>query len=128
LQRPKILIADDDRSVRAALTRRLHAWGYRVLQACDGLGVIAQASREGVAAMILDHGMPNGAGRDVAYMLRRECEAPIIFLSGYDRESFQPISLTLSEVYYLPKPLDAFQLRTLLVSLLSPLGTERACA
>jgi len=128
LRGPKILIADDDRSVRAALTKRLSAWGYRVLAVCDGLGVIAQVAREPVVAMILDHGMPNGQGQDVAYMIRRESDAPIIFLSGYGRETFQQIAWALPDVFYLSKPVCIIHLQSLLLDLLGPCNIDRACA
>jgi DNA-binding response OmpR family regulator len=116
MKRPKILVADDDRGMRSALKTRLTAWGYTVLEAPDGLGVIRQVIADGIDAIILDHGMPNGNGRSVARMIRRECEAPIIFLSGHDRESFRDTVYALSDAYYLPKPLEPDRLKELLKS------------
>jgi len=116
MKRPKILVADDDRATRSALRTRLTTWGYAVVEATDGLGVITQAARESIDAIILDHGMPNGNGRSVARMIRRECEAPIIFLSGHDRESFRDTVWALPDAYYLPKPLEPDRLKELLTS------------
>ena len=128
MKNPKVLVADDDPHVRQALKTRLNAWGFRVLEVRDGLGVISLASRENVVAMILDHEMPNGSGRDVAWMIRRECESPIIFLSGHDRESFRQIVSALPDVYYLHKPLDTAKLHTVLHEVLSTRETALACA
>ncbi len=128
MKRPKILVADDDCHIRSALKTRLDAWGYRIVEAHDGLGVIALASRENVAAMILDHEMPNGNGRTVVNMIRKECDAPIIFLSGHDRESFGRITFALPDIYYMRKPLDAAHLQNLLFDLLGTIEIERACA
>ena len=114
-----VLIADDDRSVRKALRMRLSSWGYQVVESVDGLGVITQASSRTVAALILDYGMPNGDGQAVARMIRGETEAPIIFLSGHDREDFRSIVHDLPDVYYLHKPLDPEKLRLLLEACLT---------
>lgn len=110
----KVLIADDDRSIRKALKRRLGEWGYGVIECADGLDVIAHAVADDPAAMIIDHEMPNGDGCSVARMIRRESAAPIIFLSGHSRDTFRSIVTDLGDVYYLSKPLDDERLRSLL--------------
>lgn len=114
MKRRKVLIADDDRRLRAALGVRLRDWGYRAVESGDGLGVIRLASRESVDAIVLDFDMPGGDGCTIARMIRRESDAPIIFLSGFDRERFRTTVRELPDTYYLPKPLDAERLRTLL--------------
>lgn len=123
----KILIADDDPHVRVALRTRLKGWGFSVVETSDGLGVISQTSREGVDALILDHEMPLGQGREIARLIRNETDAPIIFLSGHDRETFRLTVMSLPDVYYLPKPLDAERLRDLLQSCLGSNGAEATC-
>ena len=130
MKKRKILIADDDRHIRMALRVRLQSWGFRVVESTDGLGVIDLAVREGVDAMVLDHEMPNGDGRTVARMIRKECDAPIIFLSGHEKEAFRDIVTSTPDVYFLPKPLDQVQLRALLEELLGAArtGTEAEVA
>ena len=120
MHKRKILIADDDRTLRSALRARLSAWGYIVHEASDGLGVTAQAAVEDVAAIILDHEMPNGNGQDIARLIRKECAAPIIFLSGHDREEFRQTVYALPDVYFLSKPLNAPRLRELLETCVFP--------
>lgn len=117
LRKPTILVADDDRHVRAALRTRLTSWGYRVVESEDGLGVLGQCPRGWVDAVILDHEMPCGDGRAVARVIRNESDVPIIFLSGHDREEFRQIVMQLPDVYYLPKPLDESRLAELLSSI-----------
>jgi len=116
----KILIADDDRHVRKALRLRLSAWGYEVVESIDGLGVIERVTPENIDALVLDHEMPNGDGRTVAHLIRRETDAPIIFLSGHDRSEFLSTALRLPDVYYLNKPLEAERLKNLLDSYFAP--------
>ena len=118
MKKPTILIADDDRSVRAALRKRLTANGYRVLETSDGLGVIAQCLKEPVDAILLDHEMPNGDGRSIAPLIRKECDVPIVFVSGHPREEFRTTVMRLPDVYFLPKPFDAAKLLDLLASVI----------
>ena len=120
MKTPRVLIADDDRSVRTALRKRLMASGYQVFESQDGLGVVDQALREKPDAIVLDYEMPNGDGCSIAWFIRKECDAPIVFLSGYGRETFRQAVMTLSNVFYLPKPFDAPRLLELLASLVRP--------
>lgn len=118
MKKHTIMVADDDAHLRSSLNRRLSSLGYGVVESCDGLNVLCQAPLGRLDALILDHGMPNGDGQSVARMLRNETDIPIIFLSGYDRESFQSIVMQLPNTYYLSKPVDYTKLQSLLDSLL----------
>lgn len=102
----KILVADDDRALRSSLRTRLESMGYSVIESNDGLGVLSQTLKEQVHVILLDQGMPNGDGRSIARVIRQECNIPIVFLSGHDREEFRSIAMQLSDVYYLPKPFE----------------------
>lgn len=118
--KPMILIADDDPHVRAALRKRVNALGYRAVEASDGVGALAYCARSRVDAVILDHDMPGADGRGIARIMRKEMDAPIIFVSRFGREDFRDIVLQLADVYYLPKPLDNSKLASLLANLLEP--------
>lgn len=113
-----ILIADDDVHFRTALRARLTANGYDVVECFDGVGAIAAQRFSRVDAIILDHQMPAGEGRDVARAIRAESDVPIIFISGRARDEFRRVVMELPETYYLPKPLDAGKLLDLLRALL----------
>jgi DNA-binding response OmpR family regulator len=118
MRKPTILVADDDRHVRAAIRRRLVAMGYGVMECGDGLGVLRSCADGQVDAVILDHGMPNGDGRSVARIIRNESDVPIIFVSGFGRSEFRAIVHELPDVYYLGKPFDECRLASLLDSVL----------
>ena len=118
MKRPRILIADDDPHVHLALRKRLSAMGYDVAGVSDGLAVLREYARGRIAAVILDHGMPNGDGRSIAQVIRNESDIPIVFLSGYDLEDFRSIVTQLQDTYYLSKPLHDRKLSELLASLI----------
>ena len=114
---PKILVVDDDCTMRSVLRTRLTAWGYEVAEASDGLAVLCHCHVGWSGIVILDQEMPNANGRSVAREVRRRCDAPIIFLSGHCEDDFRAITLELPNVYFLHKPLDDEKLAALLASL-----------
>lgn len=114
---PKILVVDDDCTMRAVLRRRLAALGYEVEEASDGLQVLSRCHAGWEGIIILDEGLPSANGRSVARVIRKRCAAPIVFLSGHRREDFRSITMELPDVYYLSKPLDDERLAALLASL-----------
>lgn len=126
--KPTVLVADDDRGIRSALRKRLTAHGYQVLESPDGRGVIAQYLKEPVDAIILDHEMPNGDGRSIAQLIRKESDVPIVFLSGHSKEDFRRIVMRLPGVYFLPKPFDAAKLLELLASVIQTHGAAAPAA
>jgi len=118
VKKPTILIADDEPHMRAAMKKRLTAWGYSVVESHDGLSVLSQCPKGWVDLVILDQEMPNGDGRSVARVIRNETDIPILFISGHDPEEFRSVVTSLPDIYYLPKPVDDQKLATLLATLL----------
>lgn len=123
-----ILIADDDTQFRSALRARLSSLGFQVVEASDGLGAIAKSRTEHVQLVILDHQMPLGEGRSVATSVRRNTTAPIIFVSGADRDEFLKTVIQVPDSYFLPKPLDSSRLTGLIASLLGKTPTAAQTA
>lgn len=117
METPKILVVDDDSTMRAVLRRRLAALGYDVEEASDGLEVLSRCHVGWKGIIILDEGLPSANGRSVAREIRRRCDAPIVFLSGHPQDDFRAITMELPDVYYLSKPLDDEKLAALLASL-----------
>ncbi len=82
----KILVVDDEHSIRSLLTRMLTRAGYDVLPTCDGaeaLEVIAQQGNQ-ISGILLDLTMPRIDGWEVAETLStRGVRIPILMMSGY---------------------------------------------
>ena len=123
-QKPLVLVADDDAAMRQAIRLRLVSAGYDVEESGDGLGAIAKARAHEHHAIVLDHDMPLGEGMTVAHNLRRLTDTPIVFVSGHDRERFRETVQTLASTYFLPKPLDADRL----ISLIHSFGARKETA
>jgi len=104
--------------MRTALRARLEAMGCSVIDSPDGLGVLGRCVPGDIDALILDYDMPNGDGQAIARVIRKECRAPIIFVSAYGAEHFRTIVMQLPDVYYLSKPVDPKRLESLLLQVL----------
>ena len=68
-----VLVVDDDRALRHAITALLQAGGYRTEQAGDGPEALDKLRQQPVDLMLLDIGLPGMSGLDV---LARAREAP----------------------------------------------------
>jgi len=85
----KILIVDDDMTLRELYEERMKQEGYIILSASDGEEAIEKAVKEKPDLMLLDIMMPKINGIDVMKMLREKEETskiPIIILTALVQE------------------------------------------
>ncbi|HEY0627463.1 MAG TPA: response regulator [Allosphingosinicella sp.] len=79
-----ILIVDDDRDVRAMISRALQELGYRPLEADGGPAALALLQGNKVDLVILDYMMPGMDGTEVAREIAAiDPDLPIIFSTGH---------------------------------------------
>jgi DNA-binding response OmpR family regulator len=106
-----IVLADDDRSMREALTTALEAHGFEVVGAGSGAEAIELASRKHADAVISDISMPDGTGLDVLSALsQREDEIPVIVVSGHAESRIREAALAAGAAAYLVKPIGVGEL------------------
>lgn len=108
MQQPKILVADDSRSVRAILRRTLTAAGYDVILASDGLEAVRSAQRDQPDLVILDIQMPEMDGytacQEILALEQMSSGIPIVFLT---RDTARHLNLLGTQLgAYLPKPVS----------------------
>ncbi len=85
----KILLAEDDASMRRFLEITLQRADYEVVSAEDGLAAMKIAMSEKFDAVVADAVMPNLTGHDLCRMLRQNPDfknVPLIILSGLEQE------------------------------------------
>ncbi len=101
---PRILVIDDEPPIRRYLKTTLEAQGYALLEAATaGEGeVLALAHRPDV--ILLDLGLPDMDGIELARRLREGCPSPIIVISarGQERDKIQALDAGADD--YLTKP------------------------
>ncbi|HEY8313161.1 MAG TPA: response regulator transcription factor [Candidatus Baltobacteraceae bacterium] len=100
----KVLLAEDDPSIRELLTHHLAREGFDVLAVSDGNAAL-RAARELADLLILDVGLPGVDGFDVARMLRQEHrQIPIVMLTARCDEIDRVVGLELGADDYICKP------------------------
>jgi len=101
----RILVADDEPAVRAALARALSLDGYEVGAAEDGEDALAAVRRERPELIVLDVLMPGLDGIAVCRRLRRDGDrTPVLMLTARDAVSDRVAGLDAGADDYLVKP------------------------
>jgi two-component system response regulator MprA len=115
----RILVVDDDRSVRDALRRALTLGGYDVDAAEDGRQALARLASSAPDAVVLDVGMPEIDGLEVCRRLRGAGDRiPILMLTARDAVTDRIDGLDAGADDYLVKPFDVGELKARIRALL----------
>jgi two-component system cell cycle sensor histidine kinase/response regulator CckA len=107
--RGRILIVDDEESIRAVMGRMLQAEGYDVLRAREGREALRELEELGglVDLVIIDLVMPGMGGRVLARELeRRYPELPVVWMSGHPKDVEFPREIPGQERLFLMKPVS----------------------
>ena len=101
----KVLIAEDDRNIRAGLEEILQDQGYETVVAEDGTQALALFRSESPNFICLDIMMPGVDGYEVCREIRRDDPAvPIIFISAKSEEIDKVVGLELGADDFILKP------------------------
>ena len=109
----RILIVDDDPTVRRLLATLLERAGYETVEAGSGEEGLELARQHSPRLVLLDINLPGTSGYAVCHELRQTLgqQFPIIFLSGERTESFDRVAgLLIGADDYLTKPFDSDEL------------------
>ena len=114
----KVLIIDDDRSVRHTIERGLNGYsGIDVVSAADGEVGLALVDTEKPLVVLLDVYLPKHNGLELFRKIRAiDRKLPVIFITG-DTSSETAIQAMRAGAFdYLSKPLDIAQIKSLTLS------------
>jgi two-component system response regulator MprA len=115
----RVLVAEDDRSVRESLVLALSVEGYDVEAVPDGDQALGAVAREIPDVIVLDVMMPVLDGLTVCRRLRAQrCETPILMLTARHEVSDRVSGLDAGADDYLPKPFSLDELLARLRALL----------
>lgn len=109
----KILITEDEASIRELLRFNLQKEGYSVLEAADGLTAVQLARTETPDLILLDIMIPGQDGLAVCRTLKSQNQTtaiPIIMLTAKDEEIDKVIGLELGADDYMTKPFSPREL------------------
>ncbi len=106
----RILVVDDEASIRNLVRAYLEAEGYTVHTAEDGIQGLAAFRRYQPELVVLDVMLPGMDGFEVLQQIRRESEAYVLMLTAKSEEADRVIGLTVGADDYLTKPFSPREL------------------
>jgi len=106
----KILVIDDEAKIVEICSDYLHAAGFDVITAGDGLQGLALARSRKPDLIVLDLMLPGMDGLDLCRTLRQESNIPIIMLTARIEENDKLAGLELGADDYITKPFSAREL------------------
>ena len=110
MDKPCILVVDDDREIVKAIGINLEGEGYRVLKAHNGLDALKILMVNSVQLILLDIMMPGLDGLSATMKIRQEKNIPIIILSAKSEDSDKILGLSIGADDYVTKPFNPLEL------------------
>jgi CheY-like chemotaxis protein len=114
----RVLLAEDDPELRALLAAELRADAHEVVEACDGVELMALVEEQsfggtpGHAVVVTDIRMPHLSGLDVLAAYPLTCRSvPFILITAFGDDRTRAEAHALGASCVLEKPLDLTDLR-----------------
>lgn len=110
MNKPLVLVVEDDRPVRSLIVTTLKSHDYRYLTAENGKTAIMEASSHNPDIVLLDLGLPDIDGTEVITNIRGWSNMPIIVISARSEDSDKITALDAGADDYLTKPFSVEEL------------------
>lgn len=125
----KVLVVDDEPSIRELLSEALELNGFAVRTAADGRQALEEVARERPEIIVLDVMMPGLDGFTVARRLRQAGDSPMmLFLTAKDAVADRIAGLTAGGDDYVTKPFSLEEVVLRLRAILRRVRPERDTA
>ncbi len=118
----QLMLVEDDQSLGSTLKERLEREGYSVFKSETIHEALAQVLDQ-YDLFILDVGLPDGSGFDLAKQIRSKTSAPFIFVTAQSHAEARLKGYEMGCEEYIPKP---FHLKELLLRVNHVLQNHRA--
>ena len=103
----RILIVDDDRSIRELLSMHLEERGFGVVSAATGAEGFRMAAETSPAAIVLDMRLPDASGIDLIPELKKHAaEAPVLMITAHHDMATTILAIKAGAFDYIHKPID----------------------
>ena len=110
MNKPLILVVEDDASVRNLITTTLKVHDYKYLTAANGNLAIMEATSGNPDIVLLDLGLPDMDGMEVIRTIRQWSSMPIIVISARSEDTDKIKALDAGADDYLIKPFSVEEL------------------
>jgi len=103
----RILIVDDEESIRSSLSKLLDYQGYEAIQAEDGFEALALLEQKPADLVLLDIKMPRMDGLEVLQKIRQnDADLPVVMISAHGTIETAVEATKLGAFDFLEKPWD----------------------
>lgn len=110
MEKPCILVVDDDREIVNAIAINLDKEGYQVFKAYNGLQALDLISSNSIQLILIDIMMPVLDGLSTIMRIRQQRNIPIIALSAKSEDSDKILGLSIGADDYVTKPFNSMEL------------------
>ena len=110
MNKPLVLVVEDDTSVRNLITTTLKTYEYRYLSAQNGASAVMEALSHNPDIVLLDLGLPDMDGVEIIRKIRSWSNMPIIVISARTEDSDKIGALDAGADDYLTKPFSVEEL------------------
>jgi len=126
MDRPRILIVEDEPQLRGLLRLYLERAGYLVTDVGDGTAALDTFKASGADLVILDLMLPGLQGEAVLEALREDGDVPILITSAKRSDAERIAGLRLGADDYLAKPFNPHELTARVAAILRRTRPEAA--
>ena len=113
----KILVVEDDKTLREGISEYLSEFGYIVMEAKDGSEAISKFNND-INLIILDIQIPFINGLDVLKEIRKKSKVPVLMLTAFSDEEYKIEAFTNLADGYIEKPFSLPVLKARIDSLM----------
>lgn len=113
----RLLVVEDDKTLREGISEYLAEFGYTVIEAKDGREAISKFNHD-INLIILDIQIPFVNGLDVLKEIRRKSKVPVLILTAFSDEEYKIEAFTNLADGYIEKPFSLPVLKARIDSLI----------
>lgn len=110
IDKPKILVVDDEDATRVKVTGRIEKAGFEVIEASNGLEALRCFYRDRPNLVVLDVAMPEMDGWQVLQRIREVSTVPVLMLTAVTQEREKIRGLNEGADDYITKPFSGEEL------------------
>ena len=100
----KLLITEDDATIREGICAYLSEFNYETIEACDGREALSKFESNKIDLVILDIQIPFVNGLDVLRKIRETSNLPVLILTAFSDEEFKITAFSNLADGYIEKP------------------------
>ena len=118
---PKVLVVEDDDSMREAVTRLLTAAGFEPMAFTSAEALLAGGAGGGAVCVVSDLRLPEMSGLDLLAELRaRGATVPLVLITGHDAPGLREDAMRRGAAGYLAKPFPGTTLLKVVQAAIAP--------